>query len=299
MAIHQFYFGAMASQCEVRLAADTNEIAAELAQIAIDEVRRIEHKYSRYRSDSVIASIKKAAGNAWVECDTETNELLDYAESLFQISEGLFDITSGVLRQVWDFRASQLPTGDSVMGACQLIGWRMVERNGTRVKLPLQGMELDFGGFGKEYAADRAGAALMAAGVRQGYVNLAGDISVMGPKPDGSPWRIGIQHPRQPSRLVASVPISNGALATSGDYERFMDVDGKRYCHVLNPRTGWPVAHWQSVSVLAPLALTAGSLSTIAMLKESNGRAFLEKHGANYLLIDPDGHRLLPTDAPN
>ncbi len=139
--------------------------------------------------------------------------------------------------------------------------------------MPLAGMELDFGGFGKEYAADRAAAMIHGKGVRHGYVNLAGDIRVVGPKLDESPWLIGIQDPRNKSRTIASIPLFTGALATSGDYERFIEVDGHRYCHIINPRSGYPVTYWRSVTVVAPLAITAGSYSTIAMLKEADGLA--------------------------
>ena len=127
-------------------------------------------------------------------------------------------------------------------------------------------------------------------GVAHGYVNLGGDMRFLGPRPDGTAWNIGIQHPRDLSATVASIPVSRGALATSGDYERFIEVDGRRYCHVIDPRSGMPVSHWRSVSVLAPLAIIAGSCSTTAMLLEKDGLAFLERCGHVYLAIDHDGH---------
>ena len=150
-------------------------------------------------------------------------------------------------------------------------------------------MEIDFGGFGKEYAADRAAAALLAQGIESGYVNLSGDVHVLGPKADGAPWGIGIQHPRDPRKVIATIPVHRGGLATSGDYERYFEQDGKRYCHILNPHTGMPVNHWQSVSVLASTTLTAGSLCTIAMLKEADALSFLEQAGAVYLALDAQG----------
>jgi thiamine biosynthesis lipoprotein len=150
-------------------------------------------------------------------------------------------------------------------------------------------MEVDFGGFGKEYAADRAATVLLEAGCKHGYVNLAGDFRMLGPKADDSPWMIGIKHPRQPDEVMATIALTSGALATSGDYERYIEVDGKRYCHILNPHTGLPASYWQSVSVLAPLALVAGSYSTIAMLMEHKALEFLQLSGLPYLAVDQQG----------
>lgn len=282
-------FAAMASDCEVRLAAPAQDAAVRLAQAAIDEVRRIETAYSRYRPETVVSRINANAGGDWVDVDAETEALLDYAATLHAASGGLFDITSGVLRRAWDFRAARVPHQEQLTPLLALIGWDKVERTPGRVRLALAGMELDFGGFGKEYAADRAAALLAAQGVRHGYVNLGGDLHVIGPQPDGTPWQIGIQDPRNAQALCASIPVQSGALATSGDYERYFECGGQRYCHVLDPRSGIPVSYWRSVSVLAPLAVAAGSYATIAMLRQQQGLAFLEESGLAYLAIDHQG----------
>ncbi len=279
-------FGAMASQCEVQLAARDETHAQQLAAPAIAEVRRIETTYSRYRDDSIVSRINRAAGAGWTEIDAETEALFGYADALYASSGGLFDITSGVLRRAWDFRQPRLPEPAQLDALRALIGWDRVERAPGRIRLPQAGMEIDFGGFGKEYAADRAAALL---GMHSGYVNLGGDLRVMGPQPDGSPWQIGIQHPRRDDEMVATIAIAAGALATSGDYERFFELDGKRYCHVLDPRSGYPVAHWQAVSILAPLAVAAGSVATIAMLKGREAIDFLDQAGLAYLAVAFDG----------
>ena len=289
MDVQAFPFEAMASRCELRLALPPGADGAALAQVAIDEVRRIERTFSRYRADSIVARINAAAGQDAVACDDETNALLDYAAVLHSNSGGLFDITSGVLRRAWDFRRPVVPAQAALDALLPLVGWRHVERAGGKVRLAQTGMEIDFGGFGKEYAADRAAALLLAAGVRHGYVNLGGDLRIIGPQPDGAPWSIGVQDPRDSGKLAAAIPIASGALATSGDYERFVDVAGRRYCHVLDPRSGMPVSHWRSVSVLGPLAIAAGSCSTIAMLMQEDGLAFLDQSGMAYLAIDQQG----------
>lgn len=289
MEVFSVPFEAMASACEVRVGARDQAHARRLAQAAIDEVRRIEAKYSRYRDDAIVARINALSGRDWVELDAETEALIAYAQTLYHSSEGKFDITSGVLRRAWDFRNARMPLPDELARTLSLIGWYRVECAGGRIRLPLPGMELDFGGFGKEYAADRAGARLAERGARHGYVNLGGDLHVIGPQPDGSAWQIGIQDPRDPDRIVASIPVRRGALTTSGDYERFFEHEGQRYCHILDPGNGYPVAYWRSVSVLAPLAIAAGSHATIAMLKQEEGLAFLEDSGLAYLAIDREG----------
>jgi thiamine biosynthesis lipoprotein len=288
-------FGAMACQAEIRVAGTDADGARPLIEAAVAEVRRIEAKYSRYRADSVVSRINAAAGSgAAVTVDEETAGLLDFAANLHRLSGGLFDISSGVLRRAWNFRSARLPSKQELLALLPLIGWADIAwRPATRdLALPRAGMEIDFGGFGKEYAADRAAALLQAAGLCSGYVNLGGDIRLLGPRPDGRPWLLGIQHPRQLDATVTGLALAQGALATSGDYERYLEVGGQRYCHILNPLTGWPVRHWQSVSVLAPLCLAAGALTTVAMLLEEEGPAFLRRQKVPFLAINQRGQML-------
>jgi FAD:protein FMN transferase len=297
-------FQAMSSECEIRLepcfdlleTQNEAQLEAQLiaaAKLAILEVQRIEQKYSRYRADSIVSRINVAAGTGLaLTVDAETAALLDFAQSLHSLSDGLFDITSGVLRRAWDFKNKIVPTQKTLDAVLPLISWSNVEWRESAIKLPLPGMELDFGGFGKEYAADRAMAVLTAAGQRHGFINLGGDIRVLGPRANGTPWRFGIQHPRtgidnkNDSKTIAHVDLMAGALASSGDYERYFEHEGKRYCHILNPITGWPVEHWASVSVTAPACIAAGALSTIAMLKGKDATLFLETQAASYLAVD-------------
>lgn len=264
--------------------------ADEWAKQAIAEVLRIETKFSRYRPDSIVSRINASAGDPQgIAVDDETAQLLNFAHQLFMQSDGLFDITSGVLRRAWDFKTGRLPLQDELDALLPKVGWHMTRWDSSHLVLPLPGMEVDFGGFGKEYAADRAAAALATAGARHGLVNLGGDISVIGPQADGKPWSIGIRHPRQPDQTVASISLARGGLATSGDYERFFVRDGKRYCHILDPRTGWPVAHWQSMSIVAPVCVAAGAVSTIAMLKQAEANDFLAAQQVAFLAIDANG----------
>ncbi len=284
-------FEAMASHCEIVVNdlsmafSDMEAIAKNCAQ----EIKRIEKKYSRYDTDSILSRINAASGVHAQAIDQETFELLQFSGELYKTSQGLFDITSGVLRRAWDFKKGMPPTNTQIEELLALVGWSRVEYDPKQIFLQYKGMEIDFGGFGKEYAADRASKILLEAHIKSGYVNLAGDIRVIGPKINGDPWLMGIQNPRDASKLIASIPIHTGALTTSGDYERFFISNGKRYCHIIRPDTGQPVNHWQSVSVLAPLAIVAGSCSTIAMLMQQEGLAHLNQSGFSFLAIDNDG----------
>jgi len=287
--MQRFEFRAMGSACEIVLAGVDKKESKTLAALAMKDVARIERKFSRYQPESVISKINAQAGIGWSACDEETSALLDYADAVYRSSGGLFDVTSGVLRKAWDFDCAEVPSQKMLFELLKLVGWEHVEREGSVVRLPEVGMQLDFGGIGKEYATDAASELLNEQGVRHGYVNLGGDLRIIGPKPSGEPWTIGIRDPRHPERTIASIPVSSGAITTSGDYERFFELAGQRYCHIINPKSGWPVSFWRSITVLAPLATTAGSCATIAMLLEKQGVTYLKKSGFNYLAIDQNG----------
>lgn len=292
-----FEFEAMGTRCHLRLCAHSQLLAEAAAQRAIDEVRRLEAKYSRYRADSIVSRINAAAGTGErIAVDPETAGLLRFADTLFATSEGHFDITSGILRRVWDFKAARVPSDADVAALLPDIGWDLADWDGDSLALRRPGMEIDFGGFAKEYAADRAAAMLHEAGIAGGTVNLGGDVSVVGPHPNGQPWKIGIAHPRDTGGVIASIDLGHGALATSGDYERSFEVDGRRYCHILDPRTGWPVTHWRSVSVVGPACLAAGALTTLAMLMGDGAHDFLRSQGVAFLTVDAAGdvHRETP-----
>ena len=296
LKVHRQPFKAMGSACEVVLASHTQNEAESMAKLAIDEVLRIERTYSRYTTDSIIAKINQQAGCGAVQCDDETWALFKFASQLFDQSDGLFDITSGVLRQAWDFKNPEVPSSQKLEALLPLVGWEKVVLQDQSIALPLAAMEIDLGGFGKEYAADRAAQILKEKSVTHGYVNLAGDMRFLGPKPTGEPWMIGIQDPRALDQVVATLPITMGGLATSGDYERYFELNGQRYCHVLNPKTGMPVSYWRSVSVTSPATVVSGCTTTMAMLKEAEGLAFLQATGFDFFAIDHTGKVHLPQE---
>lgn len=288
-AAHVVDFHAMGSPC--RIHAERRERGTDRAiDAAIEEVRRIERKYSRYRPDSVVTRINALAGSGHaLELDTETCDLLDFAAAAHEASAGGFDLTTGVLRRAWDFRSGRLPEPGAVSACMPLVGWHRVAWQRPFIGLPLAGMEIDLGGIGKEYAVDRAASLLAEAGVGAALVNLGGDLRAIGRRVDGLPWQLGIAHPREAQVAIAGIALVEGALATSGDYERFIDAGDRRYCHILDPRTGWPVQGWQSISVVAPACLAAGTLTTIAMTMGERAPAFLSSQGLPFLAIDAQG----------
>ena len=170
-----------------------------------------------------------------------------------------------------------------------LVDWRGVEWSDGTIRLPRAGMEIDLGGIGKEYAADRVATIAIDLGIPHGFVNLAGDVRVWGGRPGGAPWTIGIRHPRVGQATVGGIEITDGAVATSGDYERSIVVDGRRYGHILDATTGWPVDAWQSMSVVAPLCVVAGSGATVGMLLGDAAPAWLDAEGYDWLGVDRDG----------
>lgn len=277
----------MGGPCELQLYAVTAVDAERAAAAAIAEVSRIEAKYSRYRDDSVLSKINSAAGGEPVVVDDETAAMLDYAATAYQQSGGLFDITSGVLRRAWDFKSNTLPSAEHVAEQLPKVGWQKIFWQRPELSLLEAGMELDFGGFGKEYAADSAARVCREQGIAHGLVDLGGDLHVLGPHPDGKPWRVGIRNPRDPEQPIGVISVTQGGLASSGDYERFMLIDDRRYCHILNPLNGWPVqGEAAAITVFAPQCLLAGTAATVFLLKGDQGRAWLEELGLAYCWVD-------------
>lgn len=290
LKFYRYTFTAMGSPCDIQLYGPRRAQVKPIAETVIADVRRLEARYSRYRQDSFLSEINRvAAVGGSIEVDAETAGLLNYAATCYEESDGLFDISSGLLRKVWRFDSNRLPDNRQIQELLDKIGWHKLRWTAPLLEFPLPGMELDFGGIVKEYAADRAAGLCLEAGIKHGAVNLGGDIKIIGPHSDGGPWRIGIRDPRNKDAVLETLLLSRGALASSGDYERCIVADGRRYGHVLNPKTGWPVQHLASVSVVADFCVVAGSASTIAMLKEESGPSWLESLGLAHLWVDVQG----------
>ncbi|MEZ5921947.1 MAG: FAD:protein FMN transferase [Parvularculaceae bacterium] len=274
-----YRFSAMASPCEVRIETGNCDAARRLGRIAEKEARRIEEKYSRYRSDSVVSQINGSNGAEFV-VDAETARLIDYADHCYGLSNGQFDITSGVLRRVWKFDGSdRIPSPVDVNNIRKFVGWEKALWRSPAIILP-EGMEIDFGGIGKEYAVDRVVSLLKEASAPAFLVNFGGDLRASGPRSNGELWRVAIESVMTPGAREGLLVIGAMALTTSGDARRYLLKDGVRYGHILDPRTGWPVKDPpRSVTVAAPTCTEAGLLSTLAMLLGQGAEAFLKAEG--------------------
>ena len=269
-------FSAMGSPCEVLADTRDRALAARLLALAEEETRRVEAKYSRYRPDSAVGRINRAAGTE-IRVDAETADLLDFAARGHEASGGLFDVTTGVLRKLWRFdgREAAPPREEEVRKLLAFVGWSKVSWERPFLRTP-PGFEIDLGGVCKEYAADRALRRIGEASSVGVLVNLGGDIAASRARP----WTIGIEDPARSDRAIRSVLLAKGGLASSGDTKRFVLVDGKVRGHILDPRTGCPVMDTpRSVTVAASTCTEAGFFSTVAMLHGAGAEKFLADEG--------------------
>ena len=277
----------MGCPCEVLIETADPALARRVAEFAMAEAKRIDDKFSRYQKGSVLHSIHARQGGAY-RVDEETARLLDYGAALWRISEGRFDLTSGVLRHAWSFdngRAESHP--EKISALLARVGWQRVQWNPRTREIVLpEGMELDLGGIGKEYAVDRVADWAAANADCPVLVNFGGDLRAVGPLPASGRWIVGIDSPLAPGAAVRRIELRSGALATSGDAARYIEIDGKRYGHILDARTGWPpVGAPRSVTVVADTCSQAGSYSTLAMLQGAGARAFLRRESVKHWIV--------------
>ncbi|WP_211254946.1 FAD:protein FMN transferase [Nevskia soli] len=278
------HFEAMASPCEVLAdGADEATLRALTGRVA-EEVWRIERHWSRYLPGNIVDRINTAQGKA-ITVDEETARFLDYAQHLYQLSDGQFDVTSGVLRRAWCFDGSdRIPDPAAVAALLPLVGWDKLSWQPPLLRMK-PGMQIDFGGIGKEYAVDRACGLASQDSEHPILVNCGGDLASSAPRRDGQPWLVGIDS-RIPGVATPVIRLMRGGVATSGDAHRFLLKDGVRYSHILDPRTGWPVAGGpRVVTVAATICTEAGVLSTLAMLQGPRAGDFLEEFEADAKVI--------------
>ena len=280
----------MNSECLILLVGLDGDEAWRSARAAETEVRRIEARYSRFLPSSDLTRINAVAEvGGYIVIDEETAGLISFAQRCHSLSAGAFDITAGVLRRAWNFSKSELPSQDQIETLLPRVGLEKVSLNQGRLSFARSGMDLDFGGLAKEYAADRAAEVCLALGATSGFVNLAGDVRIIGPQPQGEAWRIGVKAPVDSATSASAISLTQGGLATSGDYERFIEVHGRRYGHILDPRTGWPVVGARSVTVVSDRCLAAGALSTAAMAFGPIAADWLSSLKVAWLIIDEQG----------
>jgi thiamine biosynthesis lipoprotein len=277
-------FRAMASPCELLLPTIDRAEALTLGHFVADEAWRIEQKFSRYRDDSVVSWIHRHRGTE-ITVDEETAGLLDFARQCYELSSGLFDITTGLFRRAWTFDGSdRVPEPRAVNELLPHVGFDKVSWRRPHLTLPA-GMEIDFGGIGKEYAVDRAYENVAQHRTLPFLINFGGDLRANRP-PARGPWQIGIERPDTDGQAGRMLELERGALATSGDSRRFLLKNGVRYGHVLNPRTGWPIPDApRSVTVAASTCTEAGMLATLALLQGPKAEEFLRLQEVGHWIL--------------
>ena len=278
-------FFAMASPCEVIIETNDFRLAQQLGQLIANEVWRIEDKYSRYNPNSICSQINNSNGNL-TAIDNETFLLLNFADTCYQLSDGVFDITSGILRTVWQFDGSDnIPSTEQVLAVLPYIGWSKVSYSKDSLILP-SGMEIDFGGIGKEYAVDRAILLIKTQTDLPVLINLGGDLAATSARNNNQAWQVGIEHPGFEQSQPMVVSLLEGALATSGDAKRYLFKNNIRYSHILNATTGWPIENApRSITVNAPQCIQAGILATLALMQGNNAESYLTEQAIKHWAI--------------
>jgi thiamine biosynthesis lipoprotein len=287
----------MGTVIEITLVADNEENANKASLQAFQEIKRIETLMSPWLDLSDVTRINRSAGKEWVKVSPETMEVIKKAQEISELSEGGFDITVGPLIELWrKARREKIPPSiEEVKGKLDLVNFKNIEmdRDG-KVFLKKKGMAIDLGGIAKGYAVDRAFDLLKSHGYKNLIVNAGGDLRVGGLK-NNQPWSIGIQNPRESSKILARISVSDIAIATSGDYEKYFIYQGKRYHHILNPRDGFPAEGCQSVTILFRDGMTADALATaVFVLGAEKGYSLCQKlEGVDCLIVDKDGKVML------
>jgi thiamine biosynthesis lipoprotein len=275
-------FVAMGSPCELLCETEDEGLAWRIARHACREAERIDRKFSRYRTGTVVHALHESRGKPF-KLDDETARLIDYGAALWKLSEGRFDLTSGLLRYAWNFDEGPIKADTKrIPELLERIGWQRVLWEPPFLTLP-EGMEIDLGGIGKEYAVDLVADWVVQHAVFPVLVNFGGDLRCTGDAPKSGAWQVGIESIAKFGEAAKRIELKSGALATSGDARRFIEIDGKRYGHIFDARTGWPAPGTpHSITVAAATCSQAGSYSTLAMLQGEGAEAFLEGEGVKY-----------------
>ncbi len=279
---YKLAFRAMSTHCQVNCHGVSAEVARDFQREVIAWVAQFEARYSRFIPDSLIGRINAAAGEHWVETDPDTDRLFSLCHELYFFTRGSFDPTALPLIKLWNWKAQPpvLPAEPAIRAALDLVGWKKVQRKPGGIFLPQRGMALDLGGIGKEYAVDCVMNLAIQRGIPNVLVDFGQDVRVRGQAPEKKFWWIGLDDATSPGKCWAGVALTDHAVATSGDYLRNFTINGRRYGHILDPRTGYPAFNdCRAVSVIAPSCTIAGLLSTsVCILGAKEGLQLIELH---------------------
>lgn len=285
-------FAALGTKCEIQYMAAEADQATTFERAAVEWVQAFEAKFSRFRPDSLVSRINAAAGQHPVAVDAEMEQMLALCDTLHVMTRGVLDATALPLIRLWNYKATDpcIPAPEQIAAAKQLVGWTKVQRPSGSIFLPVPGMALDFGGFGKEFAVDMVAQIAVNHGIKNVLVDFGHDLRALGVPPAKPCWHVGLEDPRKPGTPAGSIGVSDKGVASSGDYLRFFTFNGRRYGHIIDPRTGWPVSNGcTQVTVIADSCLQAGVLSTTAFVLGL-------KEGLDYIQGFPGADGILVTE---
>jgi FAD:protein FMN transferase len=292
----------MGNRFVITVAADNAAAGESFIDDAIAEIKRIENLLTTFAENSQTYQINENAGIRAVKVDEEVFGLIERAQRISELTGGAFDLSYGSLdKRFWNFDKTmlKLPNPNTAKEKIKLINYKNIILNKTErsVFLKEKGMRIGFGGIGKGFAADCAANILKTKGVTSGIVNASGDLITWGSQPDGSPWTISLAHPDIPTQAFSQLNVSNLAVATSGNYEKFVVIDGKKYSHTINPKTGYPVSGIKSVSIFCPIAELADALATpVTILGVNDGLSLINQiKGVECIIID-DHNQVFKSD---
>lgn len=288
----------MGNNFTITVVATTTAIAQNHIDNAVQEIKRIEKLLTTFNNDSQTSLINENAGIQPVKVDREVYELIERSTAISKITQGAFDITYGSIdKSLWNFDKSmtKLPSKEDALKMVHLINYNniILDPEQLTVYLKEKGMRIGFGGIGKGYAAEKAKALLLKQDVKSGIINASGDLTAWGLQPNGKPWRIGISNPDRPQDIFSYIDISEKAVATSGNYEKYIMIDGKKYSHTIDPKTGLPISGIKSVTVISPNAEFADAMATpIAVMGIKAGLYLIDQIPDLHCIIIDDNNTI-------
>lgn len=286
----------MGSRFDITVVANDSVQANNYIDIAVAEITRIEKLISSWDEKSQTSEINRNAGVKPVQVDKELFDLIERAIGISKLTDGAFDISYASMDRIWKFDGSmtKMPSAEDIKASVSRVGFKNIVLNKEQhtVFLKLEGMKIGFGAIGKGYAADKAKELLISKGVTSGIINASGDMNTWGKQPNGKEWKVAITNPMDKNKVFALLPITNGAVVTSGNYEKYVNFNGQRYAHIIDPRTGYPATGIISVTVFAPKAELADALATsvFVMGKEAGLDRINQLPKIECIIIDDKGH---------
>jgi len=292
---HQISCRAMSTPVRIVFRTKSPLIVENYQQAAIRWISLFEARYSRFLAESIVGQINAGAGGCWIELDEEADGLFALCSEMHTLTRGVFDPAALPLLRLWDWKADppRVPDESAIRGALEICGWEKIHRRPGGICLPRAGMGIDLGGIGKEFAVDSLFYMARERGIKDMLIDIGQDLRVSGHPPGKDAWYIGLEEPDQPGQCWTAVRLIDHAVATSGDYFRSFTHDGRRYGHIIDPRSGMPVGNQcQAVSVIAPSCVLAGILSTAAfILGATDGLELIQQHGNVHACITTENAR--------